>query len=92
MTDTDRRDFPLTGKEQLTFQIIEAKRRPPSVRELARELGLTNRAVILRLEKLEKKGYISRDKGKQRTIRVARGVLEWKGEGRYWETEGDSLP
>ena len=66
-------DFALTGKLQLTYQIVEHRLsggRCPSLRELAKELGITAGAVRRRLMRLEELGYITRERGKTRNIRL----------------------
>ena len=66
-------DFALSGKLQLTYQIVEHRLsggRCPSLRELAKELGITAAAVRKRLMRLEELGYITRERGKTRNIRL----------------------
>jgi len=66
-------EFTLTGRLQLTLQIIEGRLsagRCPSICELAAELGITPGGVRKRLLKLERYGYISRDFYRSRSIRL----------------------
>lgn len=44
---------------------------PPTVRELARALGLSSAGSLLtRLDKLQSKGLVLREEGRSRTLRV----------------------
>ena len=70
---------PLTDKEkevlEALIKIIEVEHYPPTLRELAKEVGLSSTAVIHSyLERLEYKGYIQRGKNKPRALRVLKGV------------------
>lgn len=65
----------LTDKQReiLAFIESEVKRRniPPAVREICEEVGLQSTSTVHgHLERLEKKGYIKRDKTKPRSIEI----------------------
>lgn len=53
------------------IQNIETKGYPPSIREIAKEVGLSSSATVQAyLNKLEKLGYLKRSKGSSRSIKV----------------------
>lgn len=52
---------------------IQEKKYSPTVRELASMVGIKSSSTLYgHLQRLEKKGYITREKGKARTIRLDR--------------------
>ncbi len=66
---------PLTQKQQIVLGVLrdysQAHGFPPTMREIGQEIGLSNvSAVRGHLAALEKKGYISKDSDKARSIRV----------------------
>ncbi|MEK4993255.1 LexA family protein [Paenibacillus sp. FSL H7-0918] len=70
---------PLTDKEKeilrSLIKMIEINHYPPTLRELAKEVGLSSTAVIhAHMERLEIKGYIQRGKNMPRALRVIKGV------------------
>ncbi len=65
----------LTDKEQRMLdyisEVIETEGYSPSVRDISRALGIRSTSTVhLYLHKLEEKGYIIKEQGKSRTIRV----------------------
>ncbi|MNO46965.1 LexA repressor [compost metagenome] len=71
----------LTDKEKYVLEalikMIEINHYPPTLRELAKEVGLSSTAVIhAYMERLEYKGYIKRGKNMPRALRVLKGVEE----------------
>lgn len=54
MNDTDR------GSLQAFHRLSERNQMPPTVRELARELGVTSTPAYERMQRLEAQGLISR--------------------------------
>lgn len=65
----------LTARQQRVYDLIcesiQKQRRPPSVRELMRRLGMKSpNGIASHLVALEKKGYIDRETGISRNIRV----------------------
>lgn len=65
----------LSEKEQLIFEyikkIIEEKGYSPSIRDIRRDLDIKSTSTVhTYLEKLEKKGYIQKEDGKSRTLRI----------------------
>lgn len=65
----------LSEKEQLILdyikKIIAEKGYSPSIRDIRRDLGIKSTSTVhTYLEKLEKKGYIQKEDGKSRTLRV----------------------
>lgn len=65
----------LTERQQQVLNAIASyikeKGYPPTVRELAQELGFKSTSTLhAHLQRLEKKGYISKEKGKPRTITI----------------------
>lgn len=71
-----RQPRPLTETQRRTLhRVVESVRaagRAPTVRELAAVEGVTFQGIVNRLIALEKKGYIERDFGVARGIRVLR--------------------
>jgi SOS regulatory protein LexA len=68
-------DVKLTDKEKLIYDYIsETIKRDgyaPSVRDIKESLGIKSTSTVHSyLERLEKKGYITRESGKSRTLRV----------------------
>jgi REP element-mobilizing transposase RayT len=66
---------PLTDRQREVLEVIEDSVRrhgfPPTLREIGKRLGLANvNAVRGHVEALEKKGYISKDPDKARSIRT----------------------
>ena len=66
---------PLSEKEQLILDyiknVIEDKGYSPSIRDIRRDLDIKSTSTVhTYLEKLEKKGYIQKEDGKSRTLRV----------------------
>lgn len=45
---------------------------PPSVQDVADEMGVTKKTASVRLQKLQKKGKVTRDGRKSRTLRLVR--------------------
>lgn len=76
--DTVRPPSPgrsLTARQQRVYDLIcesiQKQRRPPSVRELMRQLGMKSpNGIASHLVALEKKGFIQREIGISRNIRV----------------------
>jgi len=73
----------LSGKEKLIYDYIVEKLKKegysPSVRDIQLALGYKSTSTVhMYLEKLEKKGYISKESGKSRTIRVDDTVVPTK--------------
>lgn len=68
---------PLTRKQAAVLEaiqrILEEEGAPPTLRELARRLGLDVKSVAQHLDRLERKGYLSRRRGRSRNIRLAAG-------------------
>ena len=66
---------PLTKSQQKVFDYIKecsAEGRVPSVREICEHTGLKSTSTVhLHLKSLEEKGLIERDKGLNRSIRIA---------------------
>ncbi len=67
----------LTDKQREILAFIERKvaerNIPPAVREICQEVGLKSTSTVHgHLERLEKKGYIKRDKTKPRSIEILR--------------------
>ena len=65
----------LSEKEQLIFdyikKVIEEKGYSPSIRDIRRDLDIKSTSTVhTYLEKLEKKGYIQKEGGKSRTLRI----------------------
>ncbi len=65
----------LTEKEQLILDYIKLKINDdgysPSIRDIRRDLGIKSTSTVhTYLEKLERKGYIQKENGKSRTLRV----------------------
>ncbi|MBR6807093.1 MAG: transcriptional repressor LexA [Clostridia bacterium] len=65
----------LSEKEQLIFnyikKVIDEKGYSPSIRDIRRDLDIKSTSTVhTYLEKLEKKGYIQKEDGKSRTLRV----------------------
>lgn len=65
----------LSEKEQLIFdyikKVIEEKGYSPSIRDIRRDLDIKSTSTVhTYLEKLEKKGYIQKEDGKSRTLRI----------------------
>ncbi|ASA22054.1 LexA family protein [Paenibacillus donghaensis] len=72
---------PITDKEKEVLEalimIVARDHYPPTLRELAKEVGLSSTAVIHGLlERLEYKGYIQRGHNKPRALRVIKGVVD----------------
>ncbi|MEK4473376.1 LexA repressor [Paenibacillus sp. FSL R7-0048] len=72
---------PLTNKEkevlEALIKMIKVNHFPPTLRELAKEVGLSSTAVIhAHMERLEIKGYIQKGKNMPRALRVIKGVDE----------------
>ena len=66
----------LTDKQQEVLDCIEEYLRdrgyPPSIRDICRQVGLSSSSTVYaHLNALEKKGYIQRDDGAMRGIRIA---------------------
>lgn len=66
----------LTSKQQRVLDVIRASMRttgqPPTVREIGKEIGVASSCTVQRhLDALEKKGFISRDRYKYRSIELA---------------------
>lgn len=66
----------LTDKQQEILECIEEYMRdrgyPPSIRDICKQVGLSSSSTVFsHLNALEKKGYITRDDGAMRGIRVA---------------------
>jgi repressor LexA len=78
----------LTSKQQTVLNYIERviarSGKPPSLRQAARDLGVSHAAVAQHLNTLEKKGYLKRKGPYSRTIfllnrsRDAAGVHRWR--------------
>ena len=65
----------LSEKEQIIFdyikKVIEEKGYSPSIRDIRRDLDIKSTSTVhTYLEKLEKKGYIQKEDGKSRTLRI----------------------
>jgi repressor LexA len=66
---------PMTARQRQVLEFIEAEGRrmgrPPTVREIAEEFGFRSpRAASDHLDALERKGWIQRDRGRSRGIRL----------------------
>ncbi len=66
---------PLSQKEQLVFDYIKENIRhngySPSIRDICTALSIKSTSTVHTcLEKLEKKGYIQKENGKSRTLRI----------------------
>jgi repressor LexA len=73
LTRKSKKKLTVRQREVLSFLIRFLKRRgyPPTVREIARHLGLKGpKSPKKRLDALEEKGYIRRRRGKSRAIEV----------------------
>jgi len=69
---------PLTEKQQKVFRYIEGrleKNNPPSQREIARHLRLSQNAVFQLISYLRKKGYLETSPG-HRALRLSKEYLE----------------
>ena len=71
----ERKMATLSEKEQLIFdyikKTIEEKGYSPSIRDIRRDLDIKSTSTVhTYLEKLEKKGYIQKEDGKSRTLRI----------------------
>jgi len=65
----------LSDRQQMIYDFIksevEVKGYPPSVREIAKAVGLASSSTVHgHLERIEKKGYIRRDPTKPRAIEI----------------------
>lgn len=72
-------DSTLTRAQEETYfaikRHIELRGKPPTLAELQKELRLRSmRSVTQRLEALEKKGLIARDRHQHRSIRIVAGI------------------
>jgi len=67
---------PLTDRQAEVLEIIREsltdRGYPPTIREISRRLGVHISATVGHLEALAKKGYIERDEGVTRGIRILR--------------------
>ena len=66
----------LTSKQQKVLEVIRSNMRhsgqPPTVREIGREIGVLSSCTVQRhLDALEKKGFITRNRYKYRSIELA---------------------
>ena len=71
----------LTEKQKEIFDIIknyiESKKIPPTVREICKIAGISSTSTIQGyINKLEKEGYIFKEKGCCRSIRIQKKVSE----------------
>lgn len=80
----------LSKRQQMIFDFIksevESKGYPPSVREIAKAVGLASSSTVHgHLQRIEKKGYIRRDPTKPRAIEIIDNTLEniEKDQARY---------
>jgi len=67
--------FPLEPKEQLIFEYIKENIRKngysPSIRDICTALNIKSTSTVHTcLDRLEKKGYIQKENGKSRTLRI----------------------
>ena len=73
-------------------QYIQEKCYPPSLREIGKHVGISSTSVVnYNLNALVKKGFIERDKGGSRRLRLAKTTCTWgydDGDD-YWETSCD---
>ena len=70
----------LTGKQQRVLDVIRGAMRnsgqPPTVREIGREIGVLSSCTVQRhLDALERKGFITRNRYKYRSIELADSPL-----------------
>ncbi|HEX7126540.1 MAG TPA: MarR family transcriptional regulator [Thermodesulfobacteriota bacterium] len=72
-------DRPLTRREAETLDAIVRLRRPnglgPTVRELAQAFGITKYAADCRVQRLLKRGLVTRERRAARTVRVVEPYL-----------------
>jgi len=65
---------PLTDKQELVYSFIKSELKesgfPPTVREIATQFSVSGAAALDRLISIEKKGYIHREPGKPRAIKI----------------------
>lgn len=70
----------LTDKQKLTLSTIKQLTRfdgyPPTIREIASKRGVAIKTVADSIVILEKKGYITKDKSRSRSIKVVEGALD----------------
>ena len=73
---------PLTVKQKMTLEAIEYfidnNGYSPTFQELAKLLNKNVSTVFKKVIILEEAGYVSSISGKQRTIKVLRGVSNWE--------------
>ncbi len=57
-------------------QFIELHRRPPTIREIGEEVGITSTSVVkYNLDALERRGLIERDREISRGLRLAEALV-----------------
>ncbi|HEV7674335.1 MAG TPA: helix-turn-helix domain-containing protein [Candidatus Angelobacter sp.] len=76
MPQTDSQLEKLTPAEARCLAAFKAARRrmspiPPSVQDVADEMGVTKKTASVTLQQLQEKGRVTRDGRKSRTLRLA---------------------
>ena len=75
--------LPLTDQQQMTFKFItdffSANEYPPNIPEIQKAMGFKNPGHVYKiLHYLQKKGYIVRNKGEHRGIRLTDDLVTTK--------------
>jgi repressor LexA len=88
--------IPLEPKEQLVFDYIKENIRKngysPSIRDICTALNIKSTSTVHTcLDRLEKKGYIHKENGKSRTLRID-GVSPANGDSESEDTPFGSVP
>lgn len=69
---------PLTERQRSVLLFLESclsdRGYMPTIREIAQHFSVTSNAAVTRLEALERKGYLTREPGVARGIRLLRKV------------------